>query len=438
MPSERRLPLVAALGTAALAGIAGVAAPAPAGATGGLLVAPSSVDARVHPGDALPPIRLVNDTGRDLVVRASTRVATQALSGLPVYALDAAARRRGRAFVAVSPARFVLRAGERRDVRARVRARGPQVGRGAYGVVLFEAVARRGAAQRNAVASRLRLTANLLLTFPSRTHPAKVLGVARSLRAEQAVGGGLRLLVRVHGAGTIHGRPRGRLRIRDAAGRVVARARFATGNVLPGADRELPALVTRRLAAGTYSARATIRSGGRTTSATMALRLVGQGVLPTPDLRIAAVGTPRPEAGERFGTQLVLVNRGTAVAPVRGRWELRSAGGQRLLARGPIAQAPLAAGGRRTATLSLPAVRPGRWRLVVALDAPGRELDRRELVFATGEALGWWPRFQDWAAAHIPLLLTAFAVLLALVAGLALGYTVRLRRRLGARPARPA
>jgi hypothetical protein len=83
----------------------------------------------------------------------------------------------------------------------------------------------------------------------------------------------------------------------------------------------------------------------------------------------------------------------------------------------------------------LPAVAEGRWRLVVALDGVGRELDRRELVFGTGDRPGWWPRFQDWAAAHVPLLLGGFGVVLALVAGLAAAYTARLRRRLAARPA---
>jgi hypothetical protein len=272
----------------------------------------------------------------------------------------------------------------------------------------------------------------VLLTFPSRRHPARVLGLAKSLRAEQADRGALRLLVRVHGAGTIHGRPRGRLRIRDASGRVVARAHFQTGNVLPGADRELPALVPRRLPAGAYTARATIRSGGRTTSATLRLRLVGAGVLPTPELRIAAIQTPRPERGRPFRTDLTLVNRGTAAAPVRGWWALRRAGGQRLLARGPIRQDALAPGRRRTTALSLPAVAGGDWRLVVALEGAGRELDRRELVFATGEQLGRWTRFEDWAAAHIPALLAGFALLLVLVAGLAVAYTLRLRRRLAA------
>jgi hypothetical protein len=59
-------------------------------------------------------------------------------------------------------------------------------------------------------------------------------------------------------------------------------------------------------------------------------------------------------------------------------------------------------------------------------------LDRRELVFATGDRPGWWTRFEDWAAAHVPLLLGGFGALLALVAGAAAAYTMRLRRRLTA------
>lgn len=414
--------------------LAAVAAP-PARATGGLLIAPSSIDAQVRPGGMLPPVRVTNGTGEDLVIDASARVARQELSGLPAYGLDASARRAGRRFLRVSPARFVLRAGAHRDVRARVIARRPQTGRGAYGVLLFEAVPRQATGARNAVAARLRLTANVLLTFPSAAHPPRALGVARALRAEQVPRRGLRFLVRIHGAGTIHGRPSAWLRVRDAAGRIVARAHFATGNVLPGADRELPVTLTRPLAAGRYSARAVVRAGARTTSVTLPLRLVGAGVLPTPDLRIAGLATPQPRSGHAFATELDLVNRGTAAARVRGWWAIRSAGGQRLIARGPVTLAPLAPGARRTTRLRLPAVAEGRWRLVVALDGVGRELDRRELVFGTGDRPGWWLRFQDWAAAHVPLLLGGFGVVLALVAGLAGAYTARLRRRLAARPA---
>jgi hypothetical protein len=113
---------------------------------------------------------------------------------------------------------------------------------------------------------------------------------------------------------------------------------------------------------------------------------------------------------------------------VHGWWQLRSAGGQALLAHGRLSAPALAAGGRRTETLDLPQVRAGRWRLVVGLEGQGRELDRRELVFATGTQAGWWTRFEDWASAHVPLLLAGFALILLLVAGAAVAYVLRLRR----------
>lgn len=426
-PARRRVALGAALALLAL--------PAGAHASGGLLIAPSSVDASVRAGRVLPAIRVTNDTGRDLVLWASALRARQELSGLPVYRLDARARRAGRAFVRVRPARFTLRAGASREVSATVVARHPAVGRGGYGVVLFEALPRRASGARNAVTARLRLTANLLLRYPSARRPARVHGVARSLRAEQGPADPrrtLRLLVRVHGAGTIHGRPQARLRIRDARGRVVARAPFTTGNVLPGADRELPVLVETQLPAGRYTARAIVRSGGHTSTATLPLRLVGKNVLPTPDLRIAGLPSPHPDRGRPFTAELGLVNRGSAAAAVRGWWQVRSAGGQRLIAHGRLAGAPLPAGARRGQRLRLPGMAAGQWRLVVALEGPGRELDRRELVFATGERLGWWTRFEDWAAANVPLLLAAFAALLLLLLTLAAAYTARLRRRLAA------
>lgn len=422
----------ATVGLAFVALLGGAAAPS-ARAAGGVLIAPSSIAARVHAGDALRPVRITNGTGRDLDVDAAALMATQELSGLPAYSLDARARRAGRRFVRVSPAHFVLRAGQTRAVTTTVVARHPRTGRGSYGVVLFEAVPRRASAVRNAVTARLRLTANLLLTYPSAAHPAAARSEAAALRAEQAPARALRFLVRVHGAGTIHGRPQAVLRVRDARGGVVARATFLTGNVLPGADRELPAVVDRPLPPGRYSARAVVRSGRHTTSATLPLRLVATGTLPTPDLRIAALPVPRPRSDRAFTAGLQLINRGTAAAPVRGTWQLRSAGGQRLMARGRIVDAPVSPGAGRTADLRLPAVADGRWRLVVVLDAAGRELDRREVVFSTGDPVGCWTRFEDWAAAHVPLLLTGFLTLLLLVSGTAAGYTLRLRRRLVAR-----
>lgn len=425
-PRRHRLRRVVLTTACAASALAAGGLPA-AHAAGGLLIAPSSVDVRVHGGTVLRTIHLSNRSDTDVRVDASARVAKQELSGLPVYGLDARARRAGRAFVRVSPARFDLPAGATQTVTTTVRARHPQIGRGAYGVVLFEAVPRKVSGARNAITARLRLTANLLFTYPSRVHPATVHGVARSLRAEQGPGRTVRLLVRVHGAGTIHGRPQATVRVRDAAGRVVARARFGTGNVLPGADRELAALLDHPLPAGEYTARAVVRSGGRST-ATLRLRLVGDGMLPTPDLRIDGLPVPHPDGGRAFRADLRLVNRGTAPAPVRGWWQLRSAGGQRLLAHGRMTLPSLAAGARRTDRLHLPAVAPGSWRLLVALDGPGRELDRRELVFSAGAHVGWWTRFEDWAAGHVPLLLGGFGLLLLLLVALAAAYITRLRR----------
>ncbi|WP_354698137.1 hypothetical protein DSM112329_03802 [Paraconexibacter sp. AEG42_29] len=423
---------VATLALALVALIGGAAAPS-ARADGGVLITPSSVAARVQAGDRLRPVRVTNTTGRDLDVVATGLVARQELSGLPVYGLGPRARRDGRAFVRVRPARFTLRAGRSRAVVATVVARRPQTGRGAYGVILFEAVPRRASAARNAVTARLRLTANLLLTYPSRSRPATALTTATGLRAEQAPARALRLLVRVRGAGTIHGRPAARLRIRDARGRVVGRATFATGNVLPGADRELPAVVARPLPAGRYTARAVVRSGRSVTTVTLPLRLVANGTLPTPDLRIAALPVPQPGSDRAFTAQLELVNRGTAAAPVRGAWQLRSAGGQQLLASGAISGASaVPAGGRRTVELRLPGVSEGRRRLVVTLEGGGRELDRREVVFRAGDGPGRWTRLEDWAAAHVPLVLGGCAALLLAVCVSAAGYTLRLRRRLAA------
>ncbi len=431
----RSLALVAAVLTLALAPTTATAATG----LGGVSVAPASIDVRVQGGTQLPAVNVSNDTGRSVRVRAFVVPARQDLSGLPAFDLTAASRRSGRALAEASPPSFELPAGRTQAVALRVRDPRPRTGLGSYGVVVFEAVrATSGATDEGSVVdARLRLTTNLLLTYPGRVRRT---GEVVALRAEQGPASRARtvqFVARVRNPGRIHVRPTATLRIRNAAGQLVTRATLPTGNVLPGAQRELPVTVRKQLPAGRYTARVTVQAGRRRTTRTHAFTLVGTNELPTADLHVAALTTP--DDADRGGTeaQVTVVNRGTASGLPRGEVILATVGGRRL-ARRPLALPAVTPGTRATAALRLPGVADGPHRLTVRLLDGDRELDARTVVFTPGTAPGMWARALDWAATHVPLLLAGFGVLLLAVLTAVTVYVRRLRSAVGARATAPA
>lgn len=401
---------------------------------GGVSVAPASIDVNVRAGTALPPVRVSNDTGRRVDVRALVVPAAQDLSGLPAFDLGTRSRRDGRTLVRISPRRFVLPAGSSRSVRATVVAATPRVGTGSYGVLVVEAipsVAGNGVDPGSTVDSRLRLTSNLLLAYPAAA-AARRTAAAVSLRAEQAAlepTRTLRFVARVANPGRIHSRPSAVLRIRDGAGRLVTRATLPSGNVLPGAERELPVIVRRRLPAGRYTARVAVRAGQRRTSATLSFALVAPNTLPTPRLRIGELAPPDDATSSEVRARLEVRNRGTAPGRPVGEAVLATTGG-RVLARRPLRMAAVPASARAVADLRLPGVSRGPHRLTVRLLDGDRELDSRTVVFTPGTAAGTWTRILDWCAAHIPLLFAAFGLVLLVVLAGVTAYVHRLRTRL--------
>ncbi|HYF24888.1 MAG TPA: hypothetical protein VD931_04030, partial [Baekduia sp.] len=341
-----------------------LAALAPAAhADGGLSVAPSRIEADVQRGALLGPIRLRNDTGRDLTIRAGAVAAGQRLDGLPEWQPEIDARRR---LARVSPAVFTLRAGEAQHVRVRITGRRPLRRRGSYGVVVFsatEAVKGRRSRRSASVGARVRLGANLLLTYPGKGQPR---GGASAARAEQAGPRRVRHVVRVRNRGRLHGRPRARLVVRDDRGRVVQRAAYRTGAVLPGAERELGVVPDGVLDAGRYTATSIVDFAGRRTRRTQAFTLTAPNTLPTPDLRISALDTPAPDAGEPVDVDLALRNTGTAPAPIVGVATVGPQAGradQRL----EVRDVPLAPGASRTVPLRFEGVADGAHELAVTL-----------------------------------------------------------------------
>jgi hypothetical protein len=429
----RRVPIVL-LWACAFSVAAVPPAPAATG-LGGVSVSPASIDVRAQAGDALPAVRVGNDTGRPVDVRIRVVPADQELSGLPVFSLDAASLAAGRRLVRASPERFTVPAGSGRAVELRVVGREPLRRGGSYGVVVAEAVPTvdPGAADppggEGLVDARLRLTANLLLAYPGHG-PRRAEAVA--LRAEQGPQRTLAFAVRVRGTGDIHVRPKVRLRVRDEAGRLVARGRVTSGNVLPDAQRELPAVVREVLPAGRYTARAVVEAGGRRTFADHAFTLVGPGELPSADLAIVGLRAPEGAAGEDTSATVEIVNRGTAPAPAHGEVVLAHSGG-RVLARREIATGPVAPGTRRAVTVDLPGVSAAEHRVGARLLDGDRELSARTIVFTPREPTGAWTRFLDWAGANVPLLLGGFAGILVLVLTGVAAYVRRLQRALAAR-----
>jgi len=401
---------------------------------GGVSVAPASIDAHVRAGTELPSVHVTNDTGRAVDVRALVVPATQDLSGLPAFDLGARSRRDGRTLMRISPRRFMLPAGATRSVRATVLDGAPRVGTASYGVLVVEAVpsvADAGKGPGSTVDSRLRLTSNLLLRYPAAA-AARRTADALALRAEQGAlepTRTLRFVATVANPGRIHVKPTAVLRVRDARGRLVTRASLPTGNVLPGAERELPVVVRRQLPAGRYTARVVVRAGRRRTHATTAFELVAPNTLPTPRLRIGALAPPDDATTSAVRARLEIFNRGTAAGRPAGEAILATTGG-RILARRPLRMATIPASHRAVAELRLPGVAHAPHRLTVRLLDGDRELDSRTVVFTPGTAAGAWTRLLDWCAAHVPLLFAAFGLVLLTVLVGGTAYVHRLRTRL--------
>lgn len=401
------------------------AAPSAGAQPGGLLVAPSRIEAKVRPGDRLPAIQLSNRTGAALTVRVFAARATQDLSGLPVFDTRPEDLRAGARLVRVAPRRLRLGRGERGEVRALVgRPRRSTVG--AYAVIAFSAQPARASGRRGAViAPTIRITTNLLLRFPG---PVRLEGEVTAVRAEQGPERTLRFFGRIRNDGNLHVRPRARLTVRSAAGETVLRRRFRPETVLPDAARELPLLVAKRLPAGDYTARVDARVGRRRSKREARFRLVGPNLLPTADLKIISLPTPQPDAGEEFSARVEVANRGTGPIRPAATVTVSAPGSGRRVAERQLTLPSLGPRSRHEAEVELPGLAKGRYELAARFSSGGRVVANRTLVFETGTRPPLLTRVKDWMAGHVPLVVAIFALLLAIVVGGLLAYIRRLRR----------
>jgi hypothetical protein len=425
-----RLGRVSERAAVAAACVMGVIAAAPAGASaapGGLIVSPTRIDAKVRPGDSLPPIVLRNESSQPVVVDVAAAMAGQNLAGLPVVDSSRSAIAAAKAMLRVSPRRVRVLPNGRARVGVIV-GRPPRTGQvGAYAVVTLTAVQEApGKAKGSVVAAAVRMSSNLLLRFPGKVRvDARTVG----LRAEQGPKRTLRFLARMRNDGYLHVRPVSRLTIRTAAGRTVLRQDILTQNVIPGAERELVAQVTKVLGAGDYVARVDARAGRRRSSKEMRFHLVGPNELPTAHLKIVALQTPSPDAGEAFDESVYVLDDGNA--PIRGAGTLTitRTGGRAPVATIPLDGGMLEPGKPRRLTVKVPGLDAAGYAATARFVSEGRTLDERTVAFRAGAQPSLVQRILDWLAAHVPYVIAGFGLLLVAVVGALLAYIRRLRRR---------
>ena len=416
---------------AALAAALAAAAPAHAAAGGGIALEPSRIEAAVTRGGETPPITITNRTPAAVEVVARPYQATQALSGLPEYETNAAARVAGTRLLKLSRDHFVLQPGASRQVSARVLVC-PQSGLGTYAVVEFgvtHAARARGTTQ---VTSVLRLVAPLLLEYPAR--PC-LDGEVSGLRAEQASKGHLEFFADVRNTGNLHARADTTLALLRGR-RTVFKRRFPSENVIPQARREFALPLTATLPAGTY--RAVVRStiGGHTSTLHRTLRLTGVNTLPTPKLEVKDLRVRDARPGLSPLVAGTIRSAGTASASGTVEIALRRAGSDSPRDTRTVDVAKLAPGKEQSLAVQLPSLAAGSWIVTTVVTTGGHESDRTEVGFSvTAAGAAATARPADGGAKHIAVLLGAMAVALALMALLA---GARRRRRGSHRLARPA
>jgi hypothetical protein len=307
---------LAPVSLALLAVIPGHAAASPAPSRFG--VTPAVVEVAARPPATLPAIRVFNTTEYAYAVQTSIVRLRHAPDGGLV---PAPGRARGR----VGPRTFRMAAHSSLDLTARWTGLPRGARSGALGVVV------RGkpiGARARGLRTVYRLIATELVRLPGAMRRG---GSLRQIDAVAGFGRRLLLTPAVHNSGKRYEFPRGALVVRNAAGRVVTRARFGGAVVLAGATRPFPVVLDRALGAGVYTVRATVRVGRQRSSFRRTLRLVGSGVLPVARLalsRLRAHGAP----GGKASVDAVVRNTGTI--PASGTVRVL-VGGDRLRAETP-------------------------------------------------------------------------------------------------------
>jgi len=335
--------------------------------------APTARFLNARPPATLGPLVVSNTTRNGYVVRVKPVFLDQRLDGAFEPRLTAAAERSAKRVLGLSATRFALAAGQQQAVQVRW-LRLPKASRSAAMAVLVEGRQSGRAQGGSGVGARAVILSLNFLQLPGSLRGR---GGLVALRAEQGDKRQIVLLSRIRNTSRELGRARlGRVVVRSATGRVVSRRRWGGQKlslVLAGATADFPVKITKRLPAGRYSARTSIRFGSQRSSRTTTFTLVGPNELPTVRLRIGSIDATG-QAEEPAHVRVRVNNIGTAAARVNAAVTLvriDADGTERTVAKRRLHGAASRPGGSAVVEGDVGKLAPGRYRVDAVLDGSG-------------------------------------------------------------------
>jgi hypothetical protein len=341
---------------------------------------PARAEGVVENGQGVGPFTIANFTNDAYSMRVFPILLGQSRDGGLFVRDDGASLALARARMAAQVRAFAFSPGAARSVFGKVR-RVPR-GEGLYGGILFRATPRRGAPGRSRqIKSILQLNARVILDPPaSRRRERWTAGGA--IRAEQDGKGRLRILVPVTNRGNTFAWAHGLVRVRDAAGRVVARRSARAIRILPGTTVDLPVRLAQPvLPKGGYRLSAAVRGSGRLVGVSGGMELFGPNQVRTERARILDFSAPKAYIGDDTELKVTFRNTGNVAYAPPGEVEVHPLVGGRpgpVVARGKLEGDEVEPGGHGELKGSVKLPTGTRsYELRARLVKEGREVDSR-------------------------------------------------------------
>lgn len=369
-------------------------------------IAPAKVLLETRPPRDIRPLQLTNTTRLVYDVRIFAAPLRQAPDGGLAYDASPEALRLARATIRLGETRYTMPPNSRRDLALRWLRPFPGQRVAPIGIVV-QGIPR--GAPGGTLGSDYRLVGTYLLRLPG----GRRSGDFERLTAEQGSRKTLSFTAVVRNEGEVYDQPEGgRLVIRDARGRAVARGAFKGETILPGERRPFPITIERVLPAGDYTAEASMRMGGARRTIERRFRLVGPNELPTTKLEIVDL-----QASGFVG------ERAQATVRVRNSGTLETAATVRVAMPGSApaqAERRLAPGQEATVALELGELRAGEREVTATALAGRRTLDTSTVTLTARPERSFASRLERWLSDHSILVIGLLvALVLALVAALA-------------------